>query len=124
MLPIEHQKTVLVVEDLDVALLLTCEVLGSRGFKVLQAVNGKEALKLCRNPEVKIDLVLSDVVMPEMDGMELFEELHNLETHPKVMLTSVSALPPSFRKKHPDCKFITKSHDIEKLTTEVCEVLR
>ena len=62
-------KTLLVVEDEEINLMLLIEALKSTKIKVLKARNGKEALKICTK-ENNIDLVLMDIKMPVMDGLE------------------------------------------------------
>ena len=65
----------LVVED-DVGIRhIARRVLEGAGFVVLEATNGLRALELCRSYELPIDLVLTDVVMPDMGGLELARRL-------------------------------------------------
>jgi PAS domain S-box-containing protein len=68
-------ETVLVVEDEDVVRDLTCLMLTDCGYSVLEARNGAEALARASQHDGVIDLVLTDVVMPEIDGPELIERL-------------------------------------------------
>lgn len=71
-------KTILLVEDEEQVRTLIYRVLGKRGYSVTVAVNGREALEVARTQLDAIDLVISDVVMPEMGGMELLRELRAL----------------------------------------------
>ena len=64
-----HGQTVLVVEDEDAVLALTVRILGEHGYSVFSARNGVEALEMIGLN--KIDLIVTDVVMPEMSGREL-----------------------------------------------------
>ena len=67
--------TVLLVEDSDaVRDVVTC-MLESDGLTILQASGGEEALALARRGEAPIDLLLTDIVMPEMSGVELADRL-------------------------------------------------
>jgi PAS domain S-box-containing protein len=68
-------ETVLVVEDEHVVRSLLSEDLARRGYTVLTADNGVEALALACAPESRIDVVVTDVIMPEMGGIELAREL-------------------------------------------------
>lgn len=66
---------VMVVEDQEEIRDLIGEVLGMQGYTVLKAANGDEALRLCRTAEKKIQLLLTDLVMPGMGGKELAERM-------------------------------------------------
>ncbi len=68
-------ETVLIVEDEDTVRELACEYARSAGYKVLAARDGLEALALAENPEQPVHILLADVVMPQMRGPELAENL-------------------------------------------------
>ena len=68
-------QTVLVVEDEDAVRECIVDYLGSHGYKVLQVSSGRQALDLAAQHQGPIDLLLTDVVMPEMRGPELAAEL-------------------------------------------------
>jgi len=68
-------ETILVAEDETSLRTLTCATLESRGYKVLQAKDGLEALEVSRKHGGTIELLLTDIVMPGMGGRALAEEL-------------------------------------------------
>lgn len=68
-------ETVLVVEDEEPLRRLTRRILESRGYTVLDAANGDEAITLLASAPCRVDLLLTDVVMPGMSGRELVERL-------------------------------------------------
>jgi two-component system cell cycle sensor histidine kinase/response regulator CckA len=68
-------KSILLVEDEDMLRGLIRELLEIKGFKVLEASQGVEALEMMEAAEKPVDLVLTDVVMPHMSGSELVERL-------------------------------------------------
>ncbi|MGI8508647.1 MAG: response regulator, partial [Gemmatimonadaceae bacterium] len=68
-------ETVLVVEDEEALRRLTRRILESRGYNVVEAADGDEAISVMASSHVRIDLLLSDVVMPGMSGRELVERL-------------------------------------------------
>ena len=81
-------ETILVVED-DVALLdLTSSIIESLGYAVLKAANGMDALEVDEDHESSIDLLLSDVVMPAMDGFELANIMRERRPDMKIMFMS------------------------------------
>ncbi|HYJ47399.1 MAG TPA: response regulator, partial [Pyrinomonadaceae bacterium] len=80
--------TVLLVEDEEMVRQLTRQILEMHGYRVLEANNGKDAIELCREYEDRIDLVMTDVVMPQMGGRELVERLESLLPDAKVLFMS------------------------------------
>jgi CheY-like chemotaxis protein len=73
-------ETILVVEDEEVVRALACRGLREQGYAVLEARHGREALERIAAGPATIDLVISDVVMPELSGRELGARL--AELHP------------------------------------------
>ena len=81
-------ETILVVEDDASLRKLTTSVLGSMGYKVLEAPDAESALTLASDPNQPIDLLLTDVLMPKMSGVELSIELQKMRSELKVLLMS------------------------------------
>jgi PAS domain S-box-containing protein len=79
---------VLVVEDEDSQRTLVRTILESRGYAVLAAGSGQEALELAHRAVTPIDLLLADVVMPGMGGLELARVLQDLIPHVKILFMS------------------------------------
>ena len=67
--------TILVVDDEEIVRRFICDALELHSYRVLEAVNGLEALELCRHRHNEIDIVLTDMTMPTMTGTELIERL-------------------------------------------------
>jgi len=82
---------ILLVDDDDLTLRLTERILTSKGHAVLSAQGGKEALALADSVEEKIDLLVLDRMMPEMNGFETLEKLRaqGLRDVPVIMLTAM-----------------------------------
>jgi len=79
---------VLVVEDEDAVRIFATEALRRQGYEVLQACDGLEALDILEECNNEVDLVVSDVKMPEMDGPTLYKELR--KTNPTIKFVFVS----------------------------------
>ena len=81
-------ETVLIVEDDDNLRKFAQEVLLQHGYRVLDAENGEDALRVCKEYEGPIHLLLTDVIMPKMGGTELAERLQPLYPRMKVIYMS------------------------------------
>ena len=85
---VDGSETVLLVEDDDGVRRLLMHALHQRGYKVLEAANGEEALQIFRQRESEISLVLTDMVMPQMGGRELGETLRAIRPDLKIVFMS------------------------------------
>jgi two-component system cell cycle sensor histidine kinase/response regulator CckA len=117
--------TVLLVEDEDAVRMGGMRALTSRGYTVHEASSGVEALEIYQELGGKIDIVVSDVVMPEMDGPTLLGELRKIDPDIKFIFVSGYA-EDAFAKNLPaDAKFgfLPKPFSLKQLATVVKEVL-
>jgi len=83
-----QDETILVVEDDDDVRAYTVEILRELGYRVLEAHDGPAALRLIERPDVTIDLVFTDVVMPAMSGREMVDLARAIRPHLRVLYTS------------------------------------
>jgi two-component system cell cycle sensor histidine kinase/response regulator CckA len=117
--------TVLLVEDEDAVRMGGVRALTSRGYTVHEASSGVEALELMEELDGKVDIVVSDVVMPEMDGPTLLTELR--KTHPDIKFIFVSGYAEdAFSKNLPEGAkfgFLPKPFSLKQLATTVKEML-
>jgi signal transduction histidine kinase/ActR/RegA family two-component response regulator len=81
-------ETILLVEDEPTVLQVMTEMLELLGYQLLTAVNGEKAISSFKESEAQIDLVLSDMVMPDMDGEMLFNKLKTENRDLKMILMS------------------------------------
>jgi CheY-like chemotaxis protein len=81
-------ETILFVEDEDALREVGCEILSARGYKVLTAANGEEALAIVKDATYPVDLLITDVIMPRIGGIELAKRV--LQLHPRLSIIYVS----------------------------------
>jgi CheY-like chemotaxis protein len=81
-------ETILLVEDAHVVRKLARELLEFRGYSVIEASSGEEAIDVCKTHGAMIDLLLSDIIMPNMNGRELAELAAKLRPQMKILLMS------------------------------------
>lgn len=121
----EGSATLLVVEDEDSVRRLVCGVLEQRGYTVLMATDGREALNLCQNYPDTIDLLITDMVMPAMNGTELADKLST--TRPDIKVLFISGYSDDAIANHgllaPDTLFLQKPFSPDALTRKVREML-
>ena len=83
-----RDESILVVEDEAIVRDLVCEILQSEGYRVFATDRGTEALRLLREEKREIDLLISDVVMPEMNGAQVARHVHELCPRARVLFVS------------------------------------
>jgi len=117
--------TILLVEDEEGLRALNARGLTSRGYTVLQAGNGIEAIEVLEGCGGKIDLVVSDVVMPEMDGPTLLKELRRRNPDLKIIFVSGYA-EEAFEKNLSDdgqFAFLPKPFTLKQLVAAVKDTM-
>ena len=119
------EGTILLVEDEEGLRQLNARGLASRGYTVLEAGNGVEAIEVLEKSDGKVDLVVSDVVMPEMDGPTLLRELRSRNPTLKIIFVSGYA-EDAFQKHLPadgQFAFLAKPFTLKQLVNAVKETL-
>jgi two-component system cell cycle sensor histidine kinase/response regulator CckA len=116
--------TVMLVEDEDPVRIFGARALRNKGYKVLEAKSGEDALESIRNGE-KIDLLITDVVMPRMDGPALIREVR--EIHPDLKVIFISGYTEdSFRQRldsDSEIHFLPKPFSLKQLAGKVKQVI-
>jgi two-component system, cell cycle sensor histidine kinase and response regulator CckA len=120
------EGTILLVEDEEGLRRLNARGLASRGYTVIEAGNGIEAIDILEKTGVKVDLVVSDVVMPEMDGPTLLRQLRSRNAALKMIFVSGYA-EDVFQKHLPEdsqqVAFLAKPFTLKQLVNAVKETL-
>lgn len=105
---------------------LTSDILRENGYHVLEASNGEEAIKICNEHKGEIDLMLTDVVMPAMNGKRLSEIVRPIQENIRVVY--MSGYTDDAIVHHgvldPGTNFIEKPFTAETLTSTIQEVLQ
>jgi CheY-like chemotaxis protein len=81
-------ETILLVEDEKEVLKIASRILKRQGYRILEAASGEEALKICKENREPIHLLLTDVVMPQMSGRQLKDQLERACENFKVLYMS------------------------------------
>jgi CheY-like chemotaxis protein len=121
----EFTGTILVVEDNPGLCALAEEVLSSAGYSVLAAQNGAGALRLAEEYFGQIQLLLTDITLPDIDGQQIAARLHALRPEMKVLFMSGYAKDaiPGDGPFGADANFIQKPWSPQGLCEKICSVL-
>ncbi len=118
-------ETILLVEDDKRVRELTLTLLKQQGYLVLAASDGTEALAIVKSLGGQVDLLLTDVVMPDINGKELYEEIRNL--YPSIKVLFMSGYTNDVITNHgilgQDINFIQKPFSIHGLAGKVRDAL-
>ncbi len=118
-------ETILVVEDEEAVRRLICKVLDKQGYDVLEAMSAENALEIVRADESIIHLLLTDVVMPVMNGKELYDKV--VAVRPEIKVCYVSGYTDDVIAHHgvldDGVRFVQKPFSVESLTTKVRKAL-
>jgi len=117
--------TVMLVEDEDPVRIFAARALRNKGYTVIEAKSGESALEAMDGAAEKIDLLITDVVMPRMDGPDLVR--HVRESHPEMKVIFISGYTEdSFRQRldsDSDIHFLPKPFSLKQLASKVKEVI-
>ena len=118
-------EVVLVVEDDNSLRWLTCQMLAQFGYTVVEAQDAPHALALARERGGDVDLLITDVVMPGINGRQLARQSRQLYPHIKVLLMSgyTAEIAAQTDKSEPSLEFLEKPFTPEELGAKVREVL-
>ena len=125
LIPTEVPRIILVAEDEDAVRRLLTRILSNAGYRTLEARHGEEALRMAIFAYPYLDLVITDMVMPELDGRALGNRLK--ERCPSLPVLYISAYPPDdlFHRGAPSATapFLQKPLDADELLSLVQRLL-
>lgn len=116
-------EAILVVEDDTQILFLIQTILSEYGYKVVAANSPLEAINIFKKHNTEIQLVITDMVMPGINGVELKKELEKIAPNLKVLFMSGYAADVIKSKEISDTEFIQKPFSIEEFCRKVREIL-
>ncbi len=118
-------ETVLLVDDEEIVIGVGKKMLEKLGFSVLTAKNGKEALDVYKNNQDDIDLVVLDIIMPDMGAAETYDGLQAINPAIKVLLSSGYGADQQTREiLDRGCNgFIQKPFNLKGLSGKIGEIL-
>lgn len=115
----------LVVEDENVVRSAVCRILRLQGYQTLEAANGEDALRVMHDYHAPVHLLITDVVMPEMEGRELVALLRSW--YPRMRVLFMSGYKPEYLNIEPDLEdgraFLAKPFTFDGLAQQVRRVL-
>ncbi len=117
--------TILLVEDEDAVRMFSSRALRDKGYRVIEASNGESALEFIKKGSDTIDLVVTDVVMPKMDGPTLMENIKLYNPAMKVIFIS-GYIEDTFRESlanNNKVHFLSKPFNLKELAYKVKEVI-
>ncbi|MBW1780989.1 MAG: PAS domain S-box protein [Deltaproteobacteria bacterium] len=118
-------ETVLLVDDEDIVIEVAEQLLEQLGYKVLTARSGKEAVEICEGNMEQIDIVVLDMIMPDMNGGDAYERMKEMNPKVKVLLSSGYSINGHATEiLDRGCNgFIQKPFKIEELSQQLRKIL-
>ena len=124
-LDLDPKHLVLVVDDEPVVRKVAARVLLSAGYEVREVGDGQQALDFLQVGNLNVDVVVSDIVMPRLNGVELLETLSRSHPDlPVILMTGYGAADLEARGIAPPCSLLAKPFLPEQLIAEVERCIR
>lgn len=114
-------KTILLVDDEESLMFFLQKLLMREGYNIIKAVNGKDAVDIYKSTQDDIDLILMDITMPVMSGIEAYKEL--LKHDPDVSILLMSAYSKESFEDIENISFIRKPIFPSDLINKIAELL-
>jgi CheY-like chemotaxis protein len=119
-------ETILLVEDDAEVRQVATRILRRNGYRVLEAENGADALRVCENEPDPVDLIVTDIIMPGMGGTELAAKIREKQPNARILFTSGYTEDAVVRQSflNPGEAFIEKPFTPDLLARKARELLR
>jgi CheY-like chemotaxis protein len=123
--PREHAQTILLVEDEEMVRGLICEALRREGYRVVACSNAAEGIEASKRHGEQIDLLLTDVVMPGMNGPEMALRIQKTLPHLRVVFMSgyTDRAPVGEGEADAPIEYLQKPFTLKTLTQKLAKVL-
>jgi len=121
----EQGITVLLIDDEEMVINISEMMLKNLGYKVLKAHSGSEGVQLFEENQSKIDLIISDLEMPMMNGEEVMDKLRAIDPQIKVMLSSgaLTDRDEQYVMNKGFNGFLKKPYNLDTLCEKMAEIL-
>ena len=121
----EQGITVLLIDDEEMVINISEMMLKNLGYKVLKAHSGSEGVQLFEENQSKIDLIISDLEMPKMNGEEVMDKLRAIDPQIKVMLSSgaLTDRDEQYVMNKGFNGFLKKPYNLDTLCEKMAEIL-
>lgn len=122
---VKGSGTILLVDDEDRVLQVGVQLLTRLGYTVIGAKGGREALDIYEQNKEAVDLVILDMIMPQMGGGETYDKMKQIDPGVKVLLSSGYSIDSQAKEiLNRGCNaFIQKPFGVEELSGKICEVM-
>jgi len=119
---LKGKETILIVEDEEAVREILVEMLKELGYKVIEAKNGKEGLNIAKVHSANIDVILTDIIMPHMDGKGFIKQISDL--YPGIKVIYMSGYPRNMvLENNSNITFIQKPFTTHQLSTKLRYIL-
>ncbi len=122
------EKNILVVDDSESIRELVGDILTNAGYRVFKGVDGKDGLEVLLATEENMSMIITDLFMPSMDGIDLIKEVRKLKRYqyvPILMLTTESHMSKKMEAKQAGVTgWMVKPFEEEKLLKTVHKIIR
>lgn len=119
----QTKQTILVVDDEDIVRNLTSQILELQGYNILSAADGEAAIALFEEHYKEINLLLTDISMPKMSGIDLAETLKGRQPDLRVIFTTGYTEKSSLTANLQNADFLPKPYTFDDLTKKINLVL-